>query len=554
MSNPHCKNWLNLLPYPLLLIAVGLAQLRKTPIFLRSGIDGGIFSYIGTRILVGDIPYIDVWDHKPPLTYYLNAGAQWLLGTSPWATWLLSFAWIIMCTLLLYAALRKPLGNWIAFFSTLMFALTLHHPSIYQAGNFTEIYALLPQILCLASTFAFLRSRRKVWALLLGLATSAALLTRIPSIGPALAGLAVIILHELILSPHLRERAQSLILSLGAWLSGLLLPLALTALYWHNQGGLQAFWSAVVEFNFLYIQGGFSLRGVYAVMRNLVLSQPLSTLSTLTFVNIALYGIDLIQRIGHTRTSTNTFTDAFHHWSSTLDDAEWVFLAGLLLLPIDIVFIALSGRNYGHYYLSILPAFALHSAGFLKHLTSSRRTGARLSPQQISTLALTTFVLLAWLLDIFGWVIPDSEHLRAIDRIGEMDGLVMEEIDRFVLESTQPDEYVLAWGYELRINVLTGRPTPSKYIYAYPLLVESGMDEEEFNRFFEDIGRHPPAIILFRQGDALAKHILRLDPPPCQDCSDVIEMNLRDFANQIRNHYTQMNSPESWYAFRRITR
>src|SRR5215212_5827918 len=35
--------------------------------------DSGVFLYLGLRFLNGDIPYRDVWDHKPPLIYFVDA-------------------------------------------------------------------------------------------------------------------------------------------------------------------------------------------------------------------------------------------------------------------------------------------------------------------------------------------------------------------------------------------------------------------------------------------------------------------------------------------------
>ena len=68
-----------------------LSQLRKTPIFVRIGKDGGLFAYFGARILQGDIPYVDIWDHKPPIVFYLNALVEALFKPVPWAVWWLGF-------------------------------------------------------------------------------------------------------------------------------------------------------------------------------------------------------------------------------------------------------------------------------------------------------------------------------------------------------------------------------------------------------------------------------------------------------------------------------
>ena len=70
--------------------------------------DSGVFAYIGRRILNGDLPYRDVWDHKPPLIFYLNALGLKIAPDSLWGIWLLSvilLAVAIFCSLKLLSRL-----------------------------------------------------------------------------------------------------------------------------------------------------------------------------------------------------------------------------------------------------------------------------------------------------------------------------------------------------------------------------------------------------------------------------------------------------------------
>jgi len=65
------------------------------------GRDSGVFLYVGQAILSGHIPYRDVWDHKPPLIYYidtaglmLTAGSLWGVPTIPLLWFCRSAVWI----------------------------------------------------------------------------------------------------------------------------------------------------------------------------------------------------------------------------------------------------------------------------------------------------------------------------------------------------------------------------------------------------------------------------------------------------------------------------
>jgi uncharacterized membrane protein len=55
--------------YDKVLMAVGvlIVLLPINPLnIVQPARDSGVFLYIGWRMLHGDIPYLDVWDHKPP--------------------------------------------------------------------------------------------------------------------------------------------------------------------------------------------------------------------------------------------------------------------------------------------------------------------------------------------------------------------------------------------------------------------------------------------------------------------------------------------------------
>lgn len=59
-------------PLLLVLLFVSAAFVR----FLPSGClvydDSSIFLYVGQRLLAGDQLYTEVWDHKPPLIFWIN--------------------------------------------------------------------------------------------------------------------------------------------------------------------------------------------------------------------------------------------------------------------------------------------------------------------------------------------------------------------------------------------------------------------------------------------------------------------------------------------------
>src|SRR5687768_15108409 len=108
--------------------------------------DSGVFLYTGWRLLNGDIPYRDVWDHKPPLIYFVDALGLLLTPASLWGVWILQFIFIFFTFFLLYKLLDQELGGPAALAGSILLSSGLL--TILERGNVTEGYALVFQALC----------------------------------------------------------------------------------------------------------------------------------------------------------------------------------------------------------------------------------------------------------------------------------------------------------------------------------------------------------------------------------------------------------------------
>ncbi len=108
--------------------------------------DSGVFLYVGWRVLHGDVPYRDVWDHKPPLIYFIDALGLTLTPHSLWGVWLLQGIFIFFTFFVLYKLLAGEFGTPAALGGTIAFATGLL--TILARGNVTEEYPLLFQVLC----------------------------------------------------------------------------------------------------------------------------------------------------------------------------------------------------------------------------------------------------------------------------------------------------------------------------------------------------------------------------------------------------------------------
>jgi hypothetical protein len=69
--------------------------------------DSGVFLYLGWRILNGELPYRDIWDHKPPVIFYLNALGLAISGNSRWGVWAVELAFLFAVAFIGYLLIKK---------------------------------------------------------------------------------------------------------------------------------------------------------------------------------------------------------------------------------------------------------------------------------------------------------------------------------------------------------------------------------------------------------------------------------------------------------------
>jgi 4-amino-4-deoxy-L-arabinose transferase-like glycosyltransferase len=109
--------------------------------------DSGVFLYAGWRMLNGEIPYRDFWDHKPPMIYLINAAGLAIGRNSRWGVWLLECCAILIAAWIGLSIGKKLFGSSPAILSMFLWLGTLVF--VIQGGNFTTEYTLPLQFFAL---------------------------------------------------------------------------------------------------------------------------------------------------------------------------------------------------------------------------------------------------------------------------------------------------------------------------------------------------------------------------------------------------------------------
>lgn len=64
---------------PLAFLFLGIFSWSTSPLFINEGADSAVFKTMGQALLQGKVIYRDIFDHKGPYLYFINALGQWLI-------------------------------------------------------------------------------------------------------------------------------------------------------------------------------------------------------------------------------------------------------------------------------------------------------------------------------------------------------------------------------------------------------------------------------------------------------------------------------------------
>jgi hypothetical protein len=473
--------------------------------------DSGVFLYVGWRLLKGDIPYKDIWDHKPPLIYFIDALGLLFSPQSLIGVWLLQFFFLFLTLFFLYNSLHASLGFTPAIVGLVI--LTSGMLTILDQGNVTEEYALVFQSICF---WLFVKASKNNYPLRttfwIGLCGGFAFYFKQTTIGIWIAYAFLIIWIRI--SQKKSPLSDIFILSAGCVLLSIILAFGFA-----NQQALNDYWFQAFLYNFTYIgkHEGLSrlipvfIKGFLYLSRGAVLYLAiLGWLSGLLY--IWKYRINLIGKINP------------------------IILLALLDLPFEIGLITISGRSILHYYLTPLPDMAILSGIFIYLLGSFAAKLPTFSGQKGSNI----FSVLAISAILLFQVNQIREYPLYMENVA--DNSYAPVID-YVIHHTNQDDRVLILGAESVVNFLSRREAPTRYVYQYPLqlLGNRGMFEE----YFRQILTNKPVLIIDAPGsNQLDNNLYK----PLQARSEKV----RDGVQYLVNHYQPVASFGEWVVYRLI--
>jgi hypothetical protein len=429
-----------------LLVLVSIAVLLPNhPTGREPAEDTGVFFYAAQRLLDGGAPYRDIWDHKPPGVYFVDAVGLALGGRV--GVWVIQLAFLAAAALASHLALRREFGDVPAFVGSLAWLVASPRLFLEQGQtNFVEFFALPLQF---GALLLYTRPLTTSRALMIGVLGGAAMLFK-----PTLVGIWIAIgLVTLV------RRRRAAVAPIAAIAIGAFVPLFLVVAWALSQGVL----SAMIDQTLVYNRAYSSFMPVASRIGDLIAGLRFTLPSGLVLIALAAWLYAVTTR----------------RWQSPL------VLIAVIAFPLELVLSTL-GRGYHYYFLAWLPSMGILAAFGVSELQ-------RLAPPRVARIAL-----------VLGTLAMCALPTLLVARLTlTNDGGRYGGVAAYVAANSRADDTVFIWGAHALVLYLAERLAPTKYVYQYaPLYTRGYSTPERVDELLADLERNRPVLILDASSDS----------------------------------------------------
>jgi len=416
--------------------------------------DEGAYAYMADVIQRGGLPYVNGFDHKPPLIYYLYNLSFNLLGHEVSSPRVLAILFVGAASFLLFVLVHRITRKLpAAIFSALVLGVASSSPAYLGLSANTELFTL-PFIVG-GMLLLFAETPSSAGCFVSGLVFGIGFLIKQP----------VAVIAGFVFAAHgirLVGRWAALFRTVGLFSLGMSLPLGLVMLFFYLQGGFTQFWTASFSYNFGYIDQVSS-------------SESLSLFST-AFDNIfsidpftwiaGVAGVLLMSRSG----------------------IRFPMIADVLMLMVGSLVATAMGKYYfPHYFVFMLPALSLTAglglAGILNWMPGTRSRGVILSLAFIPCLATARFIPYTDA-EIFKLCYPYTTFFQS-RTVGE-----------YLRKSAPKDASVYIVGSEPELLFYSGLRSASRVFYFFPLVTPTVMTDKLRQETIAELVMHPPDFVV----------------------------------------------------------
>jgi 4-amino-4-deoxy-L-arabinose transferase-like glycosyltransferase len=440
-------------------ILLGAAPILTYPL----GRDQGEFAIIGTSILRGSVPYVDVWNPKPPAIFYTYAGLIGVFGPSAWAVRTLDLLMFPVMAVALYGIGRRLLNNALGLWAVLLYGVFYFTESFWTLSQ-NDGTAAVPMALAVWGVFVLTdivpttaRPRRLALAAGIGALAALTLWFKYPYI-TFVAGLIVGYLwvrRAWLWDEVIAFTVGGLVIGLGGM--GLLA----------SAGALTAWWESAT------VTAGYTAQGYdWAVFRADMAQYwgfrwaQWHILWVLAGVTLVRFGWRAIQKSPQEGNPLVT------------DGRKWTIITSWLASTA--IAMLIQAKGYDYHWLPMLPALVLLGANAANQLSQFIRSQERLPRWTVHlNVPLTVILALLYLtVQTWGAALPYlTQSLPQTTYYTQFQG------DQFTADETalltdylrarvSPGETLFVWGFRPEIYYLTETRPATRFIFQFPLVAD----------------------------------------------------------------------------------
>lgn len=442
------------------LTAVAVAIFSVLPRILYRNVpferDEGAYAYMADVINSGGMPYLNAFDHKPPLIYYFYQISFKLFGHNLAAPRLLAAIFVAVAgflVLLLVYRLTRSLT--VSVFSCLLLGAVSALPVYTGFCANTEVFTLpflVGGVLLLAEDKPSLQ--QFFWS---GLLFGVGIMVKQPV---AVVALAVFAYH----AASLPRAPWPTFINACCFGFGLVLPMAAAGLFFASRGAFPAFWECFYVYNASYANDTAFAQSVAQLSMFL---GPILRNDSLTWLAGSL---GLLVWLGG-------------RWGQQKTGYIGLFLAGSVLAT------SIGGNFYPHYFIFLLPVLVTGAGlGAAALFESSHQYFARLGMLAV------LFVPLA--MNIRFMSMPFSDLLFISH--GNQPFVKAKMMGDFLKQrGAAAARTAFIIGSEPEILYYSGLKAASRYFYLYPLVGDSPQNETALHQVVTDLQKDMPDIMVF---------------------------------------------------------
>lgn len=444
--------------FSLLGVFVLLIILRSNSILTPFERDEGEYAYSARLLLRGDVPYTESFLQKPPPIIFTYAIGQLLDPNGIAAPRVLAILFLLGTIYLVGYIGYKEFGWFVGIASMWIITPMVSFPYLTALAANTEVFMLLP----LTATIALYvktksqQSTPRYQHILAGFLGTTAILYKPIAVFPLMFLFGVWTINVWRQYPQRNKP----ILILSYWCIGCAMSLVVFLGYFLLRGAGPFIWDSIIDFNSHYVTF-FGLGYTYLLQR---------------FSQFAIKWTPLIFLL---------------LWAAVREPKRAWFSIGLFASSLVGIF----QTPIGHYYLILMPFWALIAGSAIYSLASFIDDHAKVFFSVLITFIVVTYMLLGvreqfgmtpaqigqW---VYGQTSPFAESL---------------EVGKKLSEITNPTDFVFVAGSEPQILYYANRKSSSRFVITYPFIINTPKQLSYQKEAVRELTTHAPAAIVLSQ-------------------------------------------------------